>query len=92
MAAIKTLFAKFSHYNKEHKLYQKTQANELQETRNERDRIANAVSGMGRWQGRFRGKNMKMRRQLKYYIKTTQDQLDDSAGLVKDIDVLLRKN
>lgn len=46
----KTLFAKYSHYNKEHKLYQKTQANELNETRNERKRIADTVTGMHRWE------------------------------------------
>lgn len=47
---------------------------------------------MGRWEGRFRGKKMKMRRQFKYYIKTSHDQLDDSNGLSTDIETLLRKN
>ena len=91
-AAFKTLLAKYSHYNKEHKLYQKSQSNELDETRNERETIANAVSGMHRWEGRFRGKKMKMRRQYKYYIKTSHDQLDDSAELANDMDTLIRKN
>jgi len=86
------LLAKYSHYNTEHTLYQKSQSNELDETRNERETIANAVAGMGRWEGRFRGKKMKMRRQFKYYIKTSHDQLDDSNGLSTDIETLLRKN
>jgi hypothetical protein len=90
-AFTKTLFAKYSHYNKEHRLYKRNQAQSVLNTRTERDRIANAVGGMSRWEGRFRGDKMRMRRQLKYYINTTHDQMQLSGDLISDMENLLTK-
>lgn len=91
VAFTKTLLAKYSHYNKEHRLYLRKQAVEVLDTRQERDRIANAVAGMQRWEGRFRGKKYKDRRQRKYYVKTSHDQLDLTEDLTTDITGLLEK-
>lgn len=91
VAFTKTLFAKYSHYNKEHRLYLRKQAVEVLDTRAERERIANAVAGMKRWQGRFRGKKFRDRRQRQYYVKTSHDQLDLTEDLTSDIAGLLEK-
>jgi hypothetical protein len=53
MSFLTTLFKKKAHYERENRSYQRMQATNLTEYRNQRTALANEVAGMRRYQGRF---------------------------------------
>ena len=81
-----TLFKKKSHYEKELRSYQRMQATNLDTYRSNRDVIANEVAWMKRYEWRFWWKKARDRRQMRDYIKTTQDQLSLSTNLISQIE------
>ena len=85
-----TLFKKKSHYEKEHRSYQRMQATNLDEYRKNREDLANEIAGMKRYEWRFWWKKARDRRQYRDYIKTTQDQLLLSTWLTKKIESRLQ--
>lgn len=96
MAAIKTLFKKYAHYNKEHIGYQRNQANNILNNRAERNRLMNEMSKMNpasRFMRYYFGLGKKARdvRQFRDYVMTTHDQLENSKTLASKIDNLLKK-
>jgi glutaredoxin 2 len=96
MTFIKTLFKRYSHYNKEHIGYQKNQANNLLTNRAERTRLLNEMNKMGSSEKFFRyyfgiGKRSKEVRQFRDYLKTTHDQLENSKDMIQKMETLLHK-
>ena len=91
MAAITTFFKKKSHYEKENRSYQKMQATNLTDYRNKRTALANEIAWMKWYEGRFRWKNNRNRKQFNDYILTTQDQLLSTNELVTNIKTYLKK-
>ncbi|MFA7298701.1 MAG: hypothetical protein WC010_03595 [Candidatus Absconditabacterales bacterium] len=94
MAFVKTFIKKHAHYNKEHVGYQRNQAVNLMENRNEREKLMNEISKMNP-ATRFMlyhfgfGKKARDVRQFKDYIMTTHDQLKNSKELTNSINDLL---
>ena len=97
MSAITTLFKKKSHYEREHRSYQRMQATNLTDYRNKRTNLANDVAWMKWYQGRFRWLRKKTRElkrtraQFRDYVLTTQDQLSLTSKLLADIKTYLNK-
>jgi hypothetical protein len=94
MAAGKTLFKKYSHYNKEHIGYQRNQAVNLLGNRKEREKLMNEMSTMNpatRFMRYYFGLGKKARdvRQFKDYVMTTHDQMKNTKELAADINGLL---
>jgi len=91
MAAFKTLFKKYAHYNKEHIGYQRNQAVNILQNTKERERLINEVSKMNpatRFMRYYFGLGKKARdvRQFRDYVLTTHDQLEDSKSLGNKIE------
>jgi hypothetical protein len=91
MAAIKTLFKKYAHYNKEHIGYQRNQAVNLLQNSQERERLMNEMTNINpakRFMLYYFGLGKKARdvRQFRDYVMTTHDQLEDSKSLVSNIE------
>ena len=96
MAALKTLFKKYAHYNKEHIGYQRNQAVNLMQNTQERERLMNEVTNMNpatRFMRYYFGLGKKARdvRQFRDYVMTTHDQLEDSKSLASKMKGLLNK-
>ena len=91
MSLLTTLFKKPSHYEKEHRSYQRMQATNLEDYRARREELANEVAWMKWYEWRFwwfrkktREKKM-IRDQYRDYVQATQDQLLLSQDLVSRI-------
>ncbi len=96
MAFAKTLFKKYTHYNKEHIGYQRNQAVNLLNNTAERNRLMDEMtkmSGFKRTMLYYFGLGKKARdvRQFRDYVMTTHDQLADSQTLGSKMEVLLKK-
>ena len=88
MSLLTTLFKRPSHYEKEHRSYQRMQATNLEDYRARREELANEVAWMKWYEWRFwwfrkktREKKM-IRDQYRDYVQATQDQLLLSQDLV----------
>ena len=91
MSAITTLLKKKSHYESEHRSYQRMQATNLTDYRNKRANLANEVAWMKWYEGRFWWKKKRIRDQYNDYVLTTQDQLSLTNTLVTNIKTYLNK-
>lgn len=96
MAFAKTLFKKYSHYNKEHIGYQRNQAVNLLNNTAERNRLMNEMSKMSGFKRTMLyyfglGKTARDVRQFRDYVMTTHDQLADSNTLASKMEALLKK-
>jgi hypothetical protein len=96
MAFTKTLFKKYSHYNKEYVGYQRNQAVNILENRKERDRLMKEIGKMNPASRFFHyyfglGKTARDVRQFRDYVMTTHDQLKNSKTLAEEIEKLLFK-
>ena len=91
MSAVTTLLKKKSHYEKEHRSYQRMQATNLTDYRNKRTNLANEVAWMKWYEGRFWWKKKRIRNQYNDYIRTTQDQLLLTNTLITSIKTYLNK-
>ena len=90
MSFLTTLFKKKSHYEKEHRSYQRMQATNLEDYRQKREQLANEVAWMKWYEWRFWWEKAKIREQYRDYVKTTQDQLSLSNDLVSKIESRLQ--
>ena len=91
MSAMTTLLKKKSHYENEHRSYQRMQATNLTDYRNKRTNLANEVAWMKWYEGRFWWKKKRIRDQYNDYVLTTQDQLLLTNTLVANIKTYLNK-
>ena len=91
LSGLTTFVNKKSHYEKEYRSYQRMQATNLTEYRNNRANLANEVAWMKLYEGRFWWKKSRNRQQFKDYILTTQDQLLSTNELVTNIKTYLKK-
>ena len=91
MSAVTTLLKKKSHYEKEHRSYQRMQATNLRDYRNKRTNLANEVAWMKWYEGRFWWEKKRIRDQYNDYVITTQDQLSPTSTLLANIKTYLTK-
>lgn len=91
VSGLTALLNKKSHYEKEHRSYQRMQATNLTNYRNKRTNLANEVGWMKRYEGRFWWKKKRTRDQFRDYVAATHDQLELTNNLTTAIKTYLKK-